>query len=258
MAKRPVRQQMVVGSRVGPDGYHVDVFRDDAGKPRCNAKLRGKDQKCRVSPILGEKRCRLHGGIVQLGPASPNYTHGLYSSWRGKLGIPTSDKADQSYLDLRTGIDSQMFVLDRCAERLAESDSPQFRRTAKALMAKVKAALLAGDVDGLAASVKKLDQWIHDGLAEDTALREMSAVSSSLSKQMEGAHRARVNAMNALNAEDAVQFVSTVVQYVREEVGVEHAQRLITRLDREVLGSRLGIKPPGHGGEPGDGLDDEG
>tara|TARA_R110000737_G_scaffold190304_4_gene212004 strand:+ start:1722 stop:2498 length:777 start_codon:yes stop_codon:yes gene_type:complete len=245
------RSRTTLRPRHDQDGYHVDTFWDADGKARCNAKLRKKETRCRRGPLRGEKRCKLHGGVTAYGPAHHRYKNGLYSSWKKKLDIPTAPRDDESHLDLRTGIESQMFVLDRCAERIAECDSPKFRQRARIMVDKVKAALAKGDVDALSAAVRALDSWVHDGLAEDAALQAMSATSSALSKQMEGAHRARMNALNAMNTEDAIQFMSTVVRFVREEVGQQNAQRIIERLDREVLGSRLKLGPQGPLDEPG-------
>lgn len=49
-------------------------------KKLCGAKLRGKDRTCRLAPVKGRNRCRLHGGATPpAGPTHHSYRHGRYS-----------------------------------------------------------------------------------------------------------------------------------------------------------------------------------
>lgn len=221
------------------DGHRLDVWKDESGVPRCNAKLRGKDARCRQMPMRGSKRCRLHGGLAPKGPASPQWKDGSRSSWRDALGVSARPRGDQSYLDLREGIDAQQVVLAKVAERLAENDSPAFREQCRKRMALVKKALAQGNADDLARAIRDLDRWIASGRREDNVLKQMSDVAARLSSQVEGAHRARTNAVNAMNRADAVSVMAQLVAIIQTEVGADVAQRVLTRLDREVLGGRL-------------------
>lgn len=49
--------------------------------PTCGAKLRGSNppRYCRLAPVRGRTRCRLHGGRSLAGPASPTWRHGFFS-----------------------------------------------------------------------------------------------------------------------------------------------------------------------------------
>lgn len=49
-------------------------------RKECGAKLRNKPGvTCRKPPLLGKKRCRLHGGGMQSGINHPTFKHGRYS-----------------------------------------------------------------------------------------------------------------------------------------------------------------------------------
>lgn len=50
------------------------------GRPICGAKRRGLDLACQLPPAAGRDRCRRHGGMSPVGPASPQYKHGRFSN----------------------------------------------------------------------------------------------------------------------------------------------------------------------------------
>lgn len=46
---------------------------------RCGAHCRTTGQPCRLPPVMGRTRCRMHGGRTPRGPGLPQYRHGRYS-----------------------------------------------------------------------------------------------------------------------------------------------------------------------------------
>lgn len=230
--------------QIGADGHRLDVFRDADGSPRCNSRKSGKPGLCKGRPLLGSKRCRQHGGLSPKGPASPSWKHGGRSSWRNYLGVPTG-KGDE-YLNLREGIEAQAEVLRRVAERLSKDDSPSFRLEAQRLYGVASKALMGGDLDEALSAMEELRDWIDSGVRADTELQRMSSVAAKLSTQVEGAHRARASTVNSMNAADALSWVVAVVNIVENEVGSAAAERVFTRINREVLSDGTSISSAGH------------
>lgn len=227
-------------------GHRVDVFRDEDGVPRCNAKKRGKDERCRGMPMLGRLRCKMHGGMTLAGPESPRWKHGKQSRWRTALGIADSNGTDDSWLDMREPVEIQKEAINRLAERIGEKDSGQLRRRALKLAEAAIAALEANQVKKLAEALRDLRKLLRDGLAVDKSLRDLSFMSEALTRQVTAAHAVRLKYGQALAREDAARFMATVTSTVLEIAGKDVAQQVFARLRREALG---GINPAGGSGD---------
>ena len=237
--------------KIGADGHRVDVFRDDEGLPRCNANRKHNRGPCRSHPVKGSKRCDKHGGLSPRGPAHPRFTHGRQSAWLKTLGITPPDPGDSSMLDVRNGVLIQQKVIERVCERLEADDSPAWRAECRSRFKALKEALFAKDPELIQSGLRSLESWMQRGKREDDSLKQLSDSAYKLSSQVEGAHRARTNAQNAMNKTDALNFMSELVRMVREEAGVDAATRVFARANRELLAGRIDVAAPDGGSEDG-------
>ena len=150
--------------------------------PQCGAKTRS-GTPCKRSPRLNG-RCKLHGGTAPTGLASPNFKHGRYSKAFGKIGKRFEDSInDPALLDPRRAVATQDLIVTKCAERLADTDSPEFRKRASNLYDDVEAAARDGDAEALGPALTALGKHIRNGKAEDQALRNLSTAATELVKQ---------------------------------------------------------------------------
>jgi hypothetical protein len=72
----------------------------------CAARTRN-GQPCRRYRLAGRSRCRLHGGLSLIGPASPAWRHGRYSKIAFRYGISQAyedARNDPNLLSLRNSI----------------------------------------------------------------------------------------------------------------------------------------------------------
>ncbi len=65
----------------------------------CGANTKSGNGPCKLAPVRGSKRCRLHGGLSLKGPAHPNWQGGI--SWERRRGhlpgrmLPAADEANR-------------------------------------------------------------------------------------------------------------------------------------------------------------------
>lgn len=126
----------------------------------------------------------MHGGTAPTGLASPNFKHGRYSKAFGKIGKRFEESInDPALLDPRRAVATQDLIVTKCAERLADTDSPEFRKRASNLYDDVEAAARDGDAEALGPALTALGKHIRNGKAEDQALRNLSTAATELVKQ---------------------------------------------------------------------------
>jgi len=84
----------------------VDATVDANGKRICGASIKNGSRRCQTKQVLSNGRCRMHGGTVKRGLASPNTKTGRYS-----LDLPTrvlaryeAAMADPTLLSLKDDI----------------------------------------------------------------------------------------------------------------------------------------------------------
>ena len=129
-------------------------------------------------------RCQMHGGTAPTGLASPNFKHGRYSKAFGKIGKRFEESInDPALLDPRRAVATQDLIVTKCAERLADTDSPEFRKRASNLYDDVEAAARNGDAEALGPALTALGKHIRNGKAEDQALRNLSTAATKLVQQ---------------------------------------------------------------------------
>tara|TARA_R110000782_G_scaffold259110_2_gene349303 strand:+ start:15878 stop:16468 length:591 start_codon:yes stop_codon:yes gene_type:complete len=191
----------------------------------------------------------MHGGSSPRGPSHPSFKHGRQSAWLKTLGIEPPDPNDASMLDVRAGVMIQQKVIERVSQRMAENDSPAYRAECRRRFRALKDALFAKEPDLIQKALREMDSWLTRGQREDDSLKQLSDSAYKLSNQVEGAHRARTNTLNALNKADALTFMSEVVRMVREEAGVDAATRVFARANRELLAGRIDVAAPEVGPE---------
>lgn len=144
----------------------------------CGAKTRSGKECTQRGMTNG--RCKMHGGQSLGGVASPTFKHGRYSKAFKQLGARFEESInDPALLDPRRAVATQDLIVTKCAERLAEHDSPEFRKRAAKLYDDVEAA--SGTEKDSA--LRALGKHIRNGKAEDQALRNLSTAATKLVQQ---------------------------------------------------------------------------
>ena len=122
-------------------------FRHDTDKQVCGAKLKNpKEDRTRCpSSAMPNGRCRIHGGCSPSGPAHGRFRNPSSDNARAhnqklarRLGELLGERFAETYkaddlMDLRRPVAALETVALKQAERIAERDTPEFRRRAVAL-----------------------------------------------------------------------------------------------------------------------------
>lgn len=135
----------------------------------CGAKLRGSDppRHCRLPPMRGRSRCRLHGGKSLAGPASATWRHGFFS--RVLDGVCRRDylarRQDPRLVELREHIALADARLLETLERLRTGESFTAWERVGLVLQELQAAASKGDASALAGVAERLEQAYTDGSA---------------------------------------------------------------------------------------------
>lgn len=165
----------------------------------CGANLRKKPGKtCGQLALSGKGRCKLHGGAR--GSGRP-IEHGRYSKvLRGVLGERYRESlANPKLMSLREPVAMQDALVQRCADRLAELDTPHFRERALELFRLMS----KPDEDGGGFAARALlGEWLEQGAAEDRALRDLADENGRLHEQVVEVWKIRLHKAQVVNAQD--------------------------------------------------------
>lgn len=117
----------------------------------CGAKTRSGGT-CKLSPLKGKKRCKLHGGATPSGPDSTHFIHGRYSkSFRGALAEKFLHATEEDKpLDLLPELAIQRAVLSQHIETVSQKSNKPSIDELKSI------SVLAEDVVRTAATIAKV------------------------------------------------------------------------------------------------------
>ncbi|HRI09525.1 MAG TPA: HGGxSTG domain-containing protein, partial [Nannocystaceae bacterium] len=146
-----------------------------ADRPRCGAKKRD-GTPCPSYPVVGAKRCRMHGAR-----AGAPIKHGRYSKHLGRIREAYEAAIqDKGLLDLREPIAAIDAIVRRLAERVEELDTPDYRRRLLDLLKESRGA----DAGKAAAARFTLEELIERGADEDQTLGVLRDSLSELAKRI--------------------------------------------------------------------------
>lgn len=214
----------------------------EPAKRVCGAKLRGKDATCRTTQLMGNGRCRLHGGKTPAGIASPNYKHGRFSRvMPTHLADRFEDiKADPELISNRQSLALVNTLLEERLKSIYEGCPPDAWKLAKDILGQYKTELdwepeyseFSGKLmNGPAPRPEKTLEQLSDLLTKGT----VSADAFELTAEMIETHRRAVDteyklvkdSQSRMDAADAIMAARALADSVKRHVKDPETLRLI-------------------------------
>jgi hypothetical protein len=210
---------------------------------RCTAKSKQSGNRCTKPVVVGRAVCRYHGGL-----GGRPIKHGRYSKALGSLREAYEDaRNDPTLLELRDTLAVLDVIVQKCAARVGELDTPQFREKALILYEEAQGST---DPLELRAKLRDLGGILRSGVEEDEALGRLSDAVEKMARRQEKAWDLRLSAANAINARDMVALLGRFADIILDEADDETATRIIGRIDREVMGEGKTADRLASGGDP--------
>jgi len=220
----------------------------EPARKKCHAHRRDGN-KCTQWAVDGWNVCRMHGA----GGGRP-IKHGRYSRVLKKSGLASHyDEAveDRNLFDLKEPIALLEACLQRTTERVADRDTPDFRKRCLDLFEAAQQALKDGDSAGMSSNLKVLGQLLRDGVSEDRAIDQLSDQADKLARRIEGAWRIHLDKTQVFNRSQMVSLLGQFMEFVRMEAGGVVASRIQSKLVA-LLSVAHREQIEGHKGENGD------
>lgn len=174
----------------------------------------------------------MHGGAPGSGR---KIVHGRYSK---ALKSATLSKAyrnaikDESLLDLQEPIALIEACLQRTGARVAQADTPDFRKRALDLYQRMRD---SEDADKRVELMRQLGALLRDGVQEDRAISELSIQAERLAKRIEAVWQIRMLRRQNLNMQQVGVLIARVLEIVKEECPPAIAQNVVERMEVQVL-----------------------
>lgn len=159
--------------------------------------------------------------------------HGRYSKVLQRSALVAHyDEAveDQSLFDLKEPIALLEACLRRTSERVADRDTPEFRKRCLELYEAAQQALKDGDSAGASSRLKDLGQLIREGTSEDRAIASLRQYADNLATRIEGAWRIHLSSSQSYNRQHLIKIMAQILEFIRLEAGRKTAQRVQSRL----------------------------
>lgn len=212
----------------------------------CGAKNQS-GQPCNNPGSGAGGRCRYHGGNSVSGVASGTFKHGRYAKYLGpRWAEAYEDSLNDSdgLFDLTETLAILDTIVKRCAKRVEDRDTPDFRSRAMDLFDLARAAT---DPEDAASLLTELGKLLKRGASEDAAFRGLAKATDTMARRSEGAWKVRLTAATAINAADLTGVLARVVSVLREEIHDRSVrEQVLRRLTSEVMAGRTEHSGPGH------------
>ncbi len=220
-------------------------------KVTCHATNRA-GVRCGRPPCIGKKVCYMHGGARGSGG---RLKHGRYAKALKATALSEAYQQaiqDASLLDLQEPIALLEACLQRTGERVAQADTPDFRRKAKDMWEALSEANASGDAEAQNIAMRDLGILLRDGALEDRAISELSIQAERLAKRVEAVWQIRMQRRQNLNMQQVGVLIARVLEIVKEECPPAIAQNVVNRMEVQVLK----LSAQGHDVEPAEVVED--
>lgn len=194
----------------------------------CGAKTRDGDP-CKLAPVKGRERCRMHGGKQPLGIARPGTTHGRYSKHLPTRMLATYDetRTDPDLLDLAESIALTRSKVVDLLKRADHGDTPEWRQSLLSTFMAFKAAHIKKDGSAAARHLAQLETLIVSGAEDATVWPEIMEWEDHGRKLTESEQKRRVAMRQLVSTDQAILMVKALTAAVREHVHDPTALRAI-------------------------------
>jgi len=208
--------------------------------PQC-----GKARPCGGQRVTGSKRCKLHGGKSLVGPAHPSYTTGKYSTKWIPANLVEFVEGLSNDEDLLSGLEELRVLKGRFWQLFArQAGINVFEALAKAWGEFERAMKLPDSdpdkQDKTQASLGELNKLIKTGGNEGKRFEEIYRLGQQLVMMQESERRRRTDAQNILTADQAMVFVSKVMnsitKHVKENADTTTARLILAGITADIVG----------------------
>lgn len=197
--------------------------RNAKGQLICGAKKRN-GQLCTSVILFDNGRCKMHGGPSPKGPASPNFVTGRMSRYlpKGLRERYEAFIADPDIVALTSEIALTDARLSQLVQMVDVGESGARWASLKAAYAELQAARSVKDdvlrAQRLADSVNRIGALIEQGAKEVEVWSEIGATIEQRRKLAESEQRRLVAMQQTLTAEQALMFMTAVLDVIRMNV----------------------------------------
>jgi len=177
----------------------------------------------------GKSVCFYHGGTGGRPPG------GTWSASWGKLGqIYLDHLHDPELTSTERPLALLSVMIDKLGERAASCDTPEFRSRTLALI---------NDVDNATDAAEELDakrrlrDHVEKGVEEDAIFEKMRRVIEDQRRSLETHWKTHLERSRAVNEKDMQGILYTLALLIIEEVDEENADKILSRITRELMGA---------------------
>lgn len=184
---------------------------------QCTATSKRSGVRCNNPAVTGRTTCRMHGGTVPAGIASPAYRHGRYASSlpTGILDRYKEAASDPDLLDLGAEI---ALIGARIGDVLAGLDDQAPRATWELLAKAWKKYRTAPDGVTSAQALAQVEQLISDGLDQAQAWQEIVDLVDARRRLVESDRRRLVELQQHMTYEQAMTLVAFLSDSIKRHV----------------------------------------
>ena len=200
------------------------------GMNQCTAKSKQSGKRCERAAMHGSTVCYMHGGKSPKGIASSSFQTGKYSKYLPERLLERYHNAvaDTQLLEL----DHEIALVDsRLADLLTRVDTGEAGKLwEKAQRANddIRKALHNENYGGVMIASEELDRLIGDRLVDYQAWTEISAQLDQRRRLVESQRKRLVEQQQMITAEQAMLFVTAVIDTVRRNVTDKGALQAIS------------------------------
>lgn len=178
---------------------------------QCTAKSKRTGERCRRQAMIGMTVCYMHGGKSRKGIDAPNFRHGRYSRYMptGLLDAYEAAVHDDQALKLD---DERALLTARLTALLAQvkgGEGAQWGEVRREVTA-LRQGLLSGKTDTVAASLRRLDDLLTQGVNAQAVWGEVYDVVERLRRVVDTAHRHAVDAQQVVTATEFMTFIGRI------------------------------------------------
>ena len=189
------------------------------GRLICGAKTRA-GKPCRLPPVEGRTRCRMHGGASPRGIAHPRTKHGRFSRDMPTRMLATYEAAlaDEDLISL---LEEIALVTAREGDLLSRVDSGESGEIWTALRkawAEYESAVAASNAPAMAYALTDIGRLLHRGHEDHLAWRELLATIEQRRRLVETERRRLVDLNQMISHERAMLFATALLDAVRRNV----------------------------------------
>jgi hypothetical protein len=208
---------------------------EETGPRLCGAKTRSGGT-CKLAPLTGQTRCKLHGGATPSGKDSPHFKHGFYAKALPKDLKANFEKllADPQLLEGRSEVALMQLRLQRLSARVNSNESGRAWRTLQDTFNLFREANDAGNQEGMLAALNRMNEIVAGEVNDENAWAELTDFIEKATKVAEREWKRILANRQVVTTEQVRLIVASLTQavllYVKEPEArqqiAEHVNRL--------------------------------